>query len=424
MLEEEGQANKNFTKLKDEGVEAMAKGDYWQAATKFEAALKKSRNAPETRIYLNNARIGDGKSYTLAVSVPANKPDRAQEMLRGFAQAQDEVNEKDGINDKLLKLVIVDDKDDPENIEQLALDLADNSEFLGVMGHNRTEVSKRAGAIYKDKNLVLVTPISVVDDLTDGSNEYLFRTNRIDTRKGSQALADYMLETWGLQKAVIFQNPKLAYIRDMTGEFEKEILGKGGEILDQFDLSSKSFNADRSLRQAKEKGAEALVLFPSIKTLPKIWEVLRLIDENPNDFGDLKVLGDIATLYRYETLKEGRRAAVDMVLAVAWSYDSSDPFSQRADKLWGAKVNWVTAMSYDAAQALIEAIKRSGDNPTREDIQKVLADRSFSATGASGTIKFTSEGDVAPGASLVKVKKMPSIEESSSKTGYDFVPAD
>jgi len=164
-----------------------------------------------------------------------------------------------------------------------------------------------------------------------------------------------------------------------------------------------------------------LVLFPSITTLPKIWEVLRLIDENPNDFGELKILGDIATLYRYETLKEARRAAVDMVLAVPWSYDSSDPFSRRADYLWGASVNWVTAMSYDAAQALIEAISRSGNNPTRERIQQALADRGFSADGASGKIKFTTDGDVPSDFALVTVKKMPSVSDSRSKTGYDFV---
>ena len=423
LLAAEGQGSEQFSKLKDEGVRAMAAQDYWQAASKFKDALALSRNAPETRIYLNNALIGENKSYSLAVSVPANKPDRAQEMLRGFAQAQDEVNQQGGINGVPLRLVIANDQDDPDNIEPLARELAD-SEILGVMGHNRTEVSRNAGQIYQEKNLVLVTPISVMDSLTDGTNPYLFRTNRIDTRKGSQALADRMVETWGLQKVAIFSNPKLAYIRDMTAKFEKELLDKEGVVVEQFNLSEKDFDAKESLQQAKEKGAEVILLLPSISTLEKTWEVLGRINNHPNDFGDLRVLGDIATLYRHETLQEGGEAAVDMVLAVAWSYDPSDPFSQRADELWGASVNWVTAMSYDAAQALIEAIQRSGDNPTRDKIQKVLADRDFSATGTSGEIKFTSDGDVPPGFALVKVKRMPSKEDSRSQTGYDFEPVD
>ncbi|MEB3826122.1 bifunctional serine/threonine-protein kinase/ABC transporter substrate-binding protein [Phormidium sp. CCY1219] len=420
LLPAEVENNQKFTQLKQEGVQAMAAQNYWQATAKFEAALEQSRNAPETRIYLNNAKIGNNPAYTLAASVPTNSPDRAKEMLRGFAQAQDEVNKQGGINGVPLKLVIVNDQDDPDNIENLARELAANSEILGVMGHNRTEVSKRAGAIYRDANLVLVTPISVMDELTDGSNPYLFRTNRIDTRKGAQALADRVVQTGGLQNVVIFNNPKLEFIRDLTDSFAKE-LGTRGQILETFDLSSANFNPERSLRTARERGAEAIVLFPSIKTLPQIWKILRLIDEYPNEFGNFKVLGDIATLYRYETLNEGREAAVDMVLAVAWRYSPSDPFSQRADQLWGASVNWVTAMSYDAAQSLVEAIQRNG--PTREGIQTALAASDFSTTGASGTIQFIA-GDVPSDFALVKVQKMPSIQASRSKTGYDFVPTE
>lgn len=55
---------------KQEAIEAIASVKYTLAVAKLEAYLQKRKNDPEAIIYLNNARIGNNKSYTIAVSVP------------------------------------------------------------------------------------------------------------------------------------------------------------------------------------------------------------------------------------------------------------------------------------------------------------------------------------------------------------------
>jgi branched-chain amino acid transport system substrate-binding protein len=55
---------------KQEGIEALANKNYQQAVENFTASLKVKPNDPETLIFLNNARIGTNKSYTLVASVP------------------------------------------------------------------------------------------------------------------------------------------------------------------------------------------------------------------------------------------------------------------------------------------------------------------------------------------------------------------
>jgi branched-chain amino acid transport system substrate-binding protein len=52
------------------GIEAIAAKNYPEAITNLEAALATKRNDPETLIFLNNARIGNSKRYTIAVSIP------------------------------------------------------------------------------------------------------------------------------------------------------------------------------------------------------------------------------------------------------------------------------------------------------------------------------------------------------------------
>ena len=424
LIPNEGLDNQKFQELKESGVAAMAAKDYAKAIEKFEQALDTNKNAPETRIYLNNAKIGDKTSYTLAAVVPikdGKDPGRSLEMLRGFAQAQTEVNENGGINGVPLKLLIVNDYDDKEQAKILAEELVIDSNILGVMGHHISTVSEAVAPIYQREQLVFITPISVIADLTDGTNPYLFRINRANIERGSNVLVNYMTNSWQRRKAAIFYTSKLDYIKKMKTSFETELLVNTGEIVGDFDLSLNSFNAYQSLKTAKENGAEVILLLPSLGDLTKTWEILRIKNEYPNEFGDLKVLGDIVTLYRLDTLKHGRDTE-GMVLAVSWQFDLSyGGFSRQAKDLWGGGVNWVTAMSYDAGKAFVAAMKNSG-NLTRESIQKALNDRNFITEGASGEIRFI-QNDVIPYLEMVTVKKQASVEDSISKTGYDFVPA-
>ena len=76
-------------------------------------------------------------------------------------------------------------------------------------------------------------------------------------------------------------------------------------------------------------------------------------------------------------------------------------------------VNWRTAPSYDATQALISAIAMNSP-ATREKIQSTLRSGSFSAVGAGGEIRFLSTGDRSGKSSLVQIKAKGST--------YKFVP--
>jgi branched-chain amino acid transport system substrate-binding protein len=105
-----------------------------------------------------------------------------------------------------------------------------------------------------------------------------------------------------------------------------------------------------------------------------------------------------------------------MVLAVPWHIngDPTSNFPRQSRQLWGGDVNWRTALSYDATQALIAALQR---NPTRNGVQKALISSDFSPTGASGIIRFLPSGD--RNAAVILVRIQPG---TTSGTGYDFVP--
>jgi branched-chain amino acid transport system substrate-binding protein len=408
--EESGIKNPDFQTAKTRGIKQMLAGKYDIAAVEFEAAMQKYPNAPETLIYLNNARIGSKKAHTIAVVVPiGSNIDGALEILRGVAQAQNEVNQAGGINELPLKVVIANDDDESEIAQQIALALVNRSEVLGVVGHFSSSATLEAGKEYNAGHLVTISPISTAIELSNFS-PYVFRTVPNDAI-AARALANYMLTRIKKQKAAVFFNSQSTYSRSLKFKFIEEVSTNGGQVDNEleFNLSDSSFSAHKSVEKALEKGAQVLMLAANTGMLDKALLVIQANQKRLSLLG-----GD--DVYAPRILADGNEAAVGMVVAVAWHIDSNpgSDFARKSEQLWQNQVNWRTATSYNATQALIEAIKR---NPTRPGIQQALSTSNFSATGASTTIKFLSSGDLNGSIQLVEI-----LPSKTSGTGYNFVP--
>jgi branched-chain amino acid transport system substrate-binding protein len=400
-----------FRAAKNKGIEAMAAGNYQQAIGHFERALRYCYNAPETRIYLNNARIGSRKAYTIAVAAPTgNHPNAALDILRGVAQAQLHINQAGGINGLPLKVIIANDDDNPAVAKQVASTLVKNRDVLAVIGHHNSTATLAALPIYDLGKLPIISGTSTAVKPANLSR-YFFRT--VPTAYvGGRALADYMLTKVKKRKVAVFFNHKSAYSESLKSEFVAAISLGGGQVVAEFDLSNPGFSPAKSLEQAINLRSEAIMLSPDYDGLDKALQVVTVNNKR------LFVLGDMGTMYNKTTLEVGGSSAVGMVMAVAWHIegDRKSDFTKRSRKLWKADVGWVTAMTYDAAMAAISAIDRS---PTRQGIQEVLSASDFVAKGAAGEIRFLPSGVRNMSVQLVKVSR---ANPSRSGTGYDFVP--
>jgi WD40 repeat protein/ABC-type branched-subunit amino acid transport system substrate-binding protein len=392
------------------GVEAISNGDFEGAIKHLEAYLKNTPNDPEALIYLNNARIGNQKSYTIAISAPIGSDvNGALEMLRGVAQAQDENNQQRGINGVPLRVLIADDDDKPDTAKQIAEQLVKNPDVLGVIGHYASDVTLAAGKVYEAGKLVAISPVSTSVKLTNFGN-YIFRTVPSDSI-AAKALADYILLRLEKKNAAVFYNSQSGYSESLKSEFMKFLRKEGGQV-SKFDLSDPNFNADESVKQSIESGAEVLVLLPNTGELNDTLQVLKANKKR------LPLLGG-DDVYAPKVLKEGAKNSVGMVVAVPWhilAKASQTNFPDTSRQLWKADVNWRTAMSYDATMALIEGLK---NNPTREGLAQTLHSQNFTAkSAATGEVKFKS-GDRDREIQLVEIQANP---KSRSKYGYDFQP--
>ncbi|WP_319422641.1 ABC transporter substrate-binding protein [Pleurocapsa sp. FMAR1] len=399
-------------------AQMYAKKDFGEAISKFQKSLETYPNDPEALIYLNNSIAAiDPNAITIGVSVPIGGTlDVAKEILRGVAQAQNEINSKNGIansgRNDLLQIIIANDDNEPEVAKQIATEFVDNTQVEAVIGHNSSSASIAAAPIYQQGGLVMISPTSVATELSQAGN-YIFRTTPT-TRILAQTLAEYTIEKLHRQKIAVCSDSEDSASSSFREDFSLSVFELDGEITaTECDFGSDNFNADEIPGKAIADGAEALLLIPSVD---KINQALQVAQSNQNR---LTLLGN-HSMYGYETLKVGGSDTNGMILPVAWHPDATanSSFNIEAERLWGMAGSWRTATAYDATKALIAGLSQIDDSnrvTARQQLQKVLTDSGFSVPGVLGDITFQSSGDRLVKGVLVKIQP-----GTSSGAGYDF----
>jgi branched-chain amino acid transport system substrate-binding protein len=100
-------SNTGLSPAKNEAINAFASKDWTRAAEKFGQSLQSNSNDPESAIYRQNALIAQQESIGIVTVVPmSTNPNVANEILRGVAMGQIEINQNGGIGGKKLKVYI------------------------------------------------------------------------------------------------------------------------------------------------------------------------------------------------------------------------------------------------------------------------------------------------------------------------------
>lgn len=393
---------------RDSGIEALSNQDYEKAKTELEAALNNKPNDPEARIYLNNAEIGDGEAYEIALIAPTSDIDATQELMRGAAQAQGEINARGGINGTPLKIIIVDDGDDKERVASVAAEIVSDEDILGTIGHFSSGTTLEAIDTYEKGKLTMISPTSTSVEIS-GAGDYIFRTVPSD-RAAATTLARYAMEDLNKQKATVFYNGDNVYSLSFKGEFVQEIVTGEGEIVAEFDIAAPGFNMANAMQTSQAAGADMIMM---ALTLNPIDAPLQVISLNQ---GRVPLLGS-DSLYSSRILSVGGENALGMTVAVPWHVLNhlENRFVLAANDLWkGASVNWRTVTAYDAAIVLAAGIEA---DPTREGVARAIAAAGFEEEGATEPVRFLSTGDRSQPSQLVEIEA-----GSISGFGYDFVP--
>ncbi|MBD1830813.1 bifunctional serine/threonine-protein kinase/ABC transporter substrate-binding protein [Microcoleus vaginatus GB1-A2] len=404
---------------KQRGINEFADSNYPEALKLFKQSWREDRREPETLIYMNNALLeaSGAEYYTIAIVVPIRRnqdgsilnANLAEELLRGIAQAQTEVNlslisnesdrdfpgqgflEPKAINGKGLKVIIADDGNIKSYAKQRAQYLAERPDILAVIGHYTSDMTVETVDTYNDHKLVAVSPGSTTEELTRKPRKFFFRTAPT-TSVEAEGLVNQLLSV-NKKKVAVFYNPDSPFSYSLWEQFTKQFEAKGGKtfrLRNYNNLSKNDFNAEAALEEVEKAGIKAIAVFPDGQVTNSVENALEMIKVN----ADRNWIVGPWTLYEPRTLEVAKelKSVEKLGLSVFWhpliSFDKK--FPQNAEKLWGGPVNTRSALTYDAARTLIKALEMQPE-PSREGMQKTLADPNFKAEGATGIIEFDSK---------------------------------
>lgn len=347
----------------EQGVDFFRKGKYQQALQLFKQAIDAEPTDPVPYIYYNNAKARlQGRPLKLAVVAGIDFYESvAKDILRGVADAQTEFNERGGKNGRLLEIVIVNDGNEQILAKKAAQDLANQPDILGIIGHHSSESSEVAIPIYQSQGLAIVSPTSSSSPL---KSEVFFRTVR-STKVAGEKYADYVKNNLNLDRLVIFYDDSSLYSKSLKKDFSTVFENLEGKILYYIDLNDPYLDIERELNNMANQNIKTILLIPSVKTSSVVIAIARENIKLPSH-QRLQLLGAMS-LSESPTLKNAKDAAEGMILASP-CLNAKSQYSQKAVIKWQQKqVFWRTATSYDATQALIEAIRLSKE-PTRAEI--------------------------------------------------------
>jgi branched-chain amino acid transport system substrate-binding protein len=379
--------SQNSSPEKQAGAKAFADGNYPNAVANFKASLQNNPNDPEALIYLNNAKVANSKhTIKIAVSVPigSNRP-IGEEILRGVAEVQEEINRDYEINGLPLQVVIANDDNDRKVAQDVARKFVEDPAIFAVIGHNSSNASVAAAPIYKDGKLVMISATSFADELKEPS--YVFRMVPQMTFFAAQL-------SNGLKSSI--PNPKFAICVDIDSpdqitfqkKFQDVLSASKGQYIDiPCNLADRNLKLSTVVDAIRKNNVNSLMIAPYVNNLPKAIEIFKAVRENQLP---IKLFGS-PTLYNDKTIEWGGEAVEGLTLSVPYYPDEKEKNSFQ--KLWKTELNtWRSPLAKDTTRAIATGLQQllQQKQPTRQELDNILREPNFKVKGVTGEFKFNS----------------------------------
>jgi ABC-type branched-subunit amino acid transport system substrate-binding protein len=358
------------------GIEYFDRQEYVQAIAMFQKARNADPKDPIVQIYLNNCRAClPGKQFKIAVVVAYQNDfyrDAANNVLRGIADAQtkfnnhqSQLNQQDGLTRPLLEVIIANDRNDPKTAKRVAEILCLDLDILGVIGHHASEGSQAAIKVYEKCSMPIISSSSTSSKL---KSNVFFRTVG-STKIVANTYADYIVNDLKCNNIVVCYHSENTYSQTLKDDCDQVFSNRGINIVESIPIDDPHLDLKELIKNISSNNqAKALLVLSSIVTNPVALAIAR---ENLK-LGSKKLELLFSTAMSESLTFYKGANAIENVSLISHSVPADSVYTKYAKSRWGqSNLDWRITSSYDAAQALVEALVRSAV-PTRREILKEL----------------------------------------------------
>lgn len=328
--------------------------------------------AQETvKIGANYELSGDAASY-------------GSQMLEGLELAVEQVNANGGVLDgQEIEIVSYDNQSDVTESASVAQRLVSEG-VVGVVGPATTGNTQAQIPIFTEAGIPMVSPSATDDDITFDTAgdvlEYFFRVCFNNSYQGSAGAA-FAAENLSAESAIVLVDQSSDYSRGLADNFKAEFESRGGAVVneDSFTAGDTDFSAILTTALTQEF---------DVIYIPAYYTEAGLIIKQAREMGiDQPIIGPDG--FSSEVLVElsGAENANDVYYTDHFSNESEEEsvqsflaeFEAKYDKEGGT---W-SALGYDAAMLIIDAIEESGSTDPAEITKAIAETTDFS--GVTGT---------------------------------------
>jgi branched-chain amino acid transport system substrate-binding protein len=329
---------------------------------------------------------GAPEVYRIGAVISLTGPSAAygQNVKNGLLLAMSEINEKGGIRQKPVDLLIEDDGSNEQKAVEKATELAKGGVPL-IIGGITSSVTLAMVPVCESHKVILLSPTASSPKLST-AGDYFFRNYPSDTLEGS-VMAEYAIRRLKIRKVAILSIDN-EYGKGVTDVFKRRFTELAGTVLSEKYYAEGTSDFVAYVKEIKTMTPDAIYM-PGYYT-----EISGILKE-------VKTQGVKSKLMSVEGAAQPQiiEIAGDAAEGLVYPQPPYDPESNDWDtKHFVAtyKAKYPTApdidaaFAYDAMRIVAKAVESCTNYPV--DLRSRLADTSFK--GITGDIAFDSNGDV------------------------------
>ena len=320
-----------------------------------------------------------------------------QDTDRGVRLAMDEANAKGGVLGKKIRVVTLDTRGDSAEAASAVNRLIDVEKVTALLGEVASSLSLAGGRVAQRRKIPMISPTSTNPKVTE-VGDYIFRVCFIDPFQG-KVMATFAHQNLKLDQVAILKDVKNDYSIGLADAFRKSFTALGGTIV--VEQSYSQGDTDFSAQVTAIRGSVAKAIFVPgyysevgsiARTAARLGLKIPLLGGDGWDSPDLFKIGGDAIDGSYFS----DHFAPDMAT------EQAKQFVAKFTAKYGVPPSGLGALGYEAAEVLVDAIRRAGkDEPTA--IRDAIA-QTKDFEGVTGKITMDAQRNPQKSAVVLKVE--------------------
>ncbi|MBS1962231.1 MAG: ABC transporter substrate-binding protein [Bdellovibrionales bacterium] len=314
----------------------------------------------------------------------------------GIELAFEQINAAGGVKGKKFKLITLDDQGKPDEAATAATKLITQDKIQALLGEVASSRSLAMAPIAQSNGVPMITPSSTNPKVTE-QGDYIFRVCFIDPFQGT-VMAKFALDTLKVKNVAVLRDVKNDYSVGLADFFTQTFTKNGGKVVVDQSFSAGDMDFKSQLTAIRAKKPEAIYV-------PGYYTEVGLIARQAKELGlNVPLMGGDG--WDSPKLTEiGGKSIEGSYFSNHYSPEDQSPAVQKFVSEFKAKYGVIpdglSAMGYDAAKVLADAMTRAPDLTNKAVRDAIATTKDF--PGVTGVITLNEHRDPVKSAVVLKV---------------------